>query len=235
MPNCCGHLAGVDRVVGHRLEPLVLGAEGDRVRVDARVVPLRERGDDAGVEAAAEEGGDRHVGDEVRGDRVLDDRARGRRAARPRPRSRPRRRASTSVPAAAVRPELGPRSRRQLVDALDRAALLGQPVVEHRRDQRAGSICELRSERGDERLQLGREDHARRRGGRKYSGLMPSGSRARYRLPLSLVEDREREHAAEPLEASGPHRRQASSTTSVSRRWSGTRRPALASSARSSR
>ena len=29
-----GHLPGVVRVVGHRLEPLVLGAEGDRVRLD---------------------------------------------------------------------------------------------------------------------------------------------------------------------------------------------------------
>ena len=36
-----GDLPGVDGVVGHRLEPLVLGAEGDGVGVDARVGLVR--------------------------------------------------------------------------------------------------------------------------------------------------------------------------------------------------
>ena len=40
IPKLRRHLAGVDGVVGHRLEPLVLGTEGDRVGVDARVGPL---------------------------------------------------------------------------------------------------------------------------------------------------------------------------------------------------
>ena len=66
-------LAGVDRVVRHGLQPLVLGPEGDRVGVDLLGGAVREHGDDAGVQAAGQEAGHGHVGDQVGGDRLLDD------------------------------------------------------------------------------------------------------------------------------------------------------------------
>ena len=68
-----GHLPRVVRVVGHRLEPLVLAPEGDRVGLEGRVLVRRQRGDDARVQPATEEGGHGHVGDEVLGHRTGDD------------------------------------------------------------------------------------------------------------------------------------------------------------------
>jgi hypothetical protein len=194
-----GHLAGVDRVVGHRLEPLVLRPERDRVRVDARVHPLRQHGHQAGVETTAEERGHGDVGDHVRGDRFLDHGAQvgawpGRRLGRDIGHPPVR-----LVPATAVRPELGPRARRQLLHAVDRAALLGQPVVEHRRDQRAGLGAELGSDRGDQRLQFGREDHAAL-AAEEVQRLDAERVAGQVHAAAVLVQHREREHAAEPLQ-----------------------------------
>ena len=71
-------LTGVDGIVGHGLQPLVLGPERDRVGVDLLGGPVGQHGDDAGVQAAGQEAGHRHVGDQVGGDRLLDDRGPGR-------------------------------------------------------------------------------------------------------------------------------------------------------------
>ena len=68
-------LPGVGGVVGHGLQPLVLAAESDGVGVDPRVIPVGQHGDDAGVQAAAQEARHRHVGHQMGGDRFLDDRA----------------------------------------------------------------------------------------------------------------------------------------------------------------
>ena len=64
---CC-HLAGVDGVVGHRFETLILGTECDGVGLDGGVPARRHRGDEARVQAAAEKGRDRYVSDHVSGD-----------------------------------------------------------------------------------------------------------------------------------------------------------------------
>ena len=74
-------LAGVDRVVRHGLQPLVLGPEGDRVGVDLLGGAVREHGDDAGIQAAGQEAGHGHVGHQVGGDRLLDHPAQVRRRA----------------------------------------------------------------------------------------------------------------------------------------------------------
>ena len=185
MPNCCGHLAGVDRVVGHRLELLVLRPEGDRVRVDARIEPLRQHGDQAGVETAAEERGHRDVGDQVRGDRLLDHRAAGRRAARPPPRSRRRSPASTSR-AGCCRPA-GTRPTNPAAASPRRRSRSAARAASSRASTRSArrARCAARG-RPRRPVPSARTRRSRRpAGGRKYSGLMPSGSRARYMLPLS--------------------------------------------------
>ena len=105
-------LPGVHGVVRHGFQPLILAAERDGVRVDPGVVPVRQHGDDARVQAAAEKAGHRHVGDQVGGDGFLDHRAPGRPAARPPPRP-PRRRSASSAGSSSSRPGgTGPRSRR---------------------------------------------------------------------------------------------------------------------------
>ena len=76
-------LARVDGVVRHGLQPLVLGPEGDRVGVDLLGGAVGQHGDDAGIQAAGQEAGHRHVGYQVGGDRLLDHRGRGRRGGPP--------------------------------------------------------------------------------------------------------------------------------------------------------
>ncbi len=73
-PEVCRHLAGVDGVVGHRLETLVLRTERDGVGLDGGVTARRHRGDEARVQAAAEKGGDRDVGHQVCRHRLLEHR-----------------------------------------------------------------------------------------------------------------------------------------------------------------
>ena len=68
-------LPRVDGVVGHGLQPLVFGPEGDGVGVDPLACLVRQHGDDARVQAAGQEARHRHVRDEVRRDRLLDHRA----------------------------------------------------------------------------------------------------------------------------------------------------------------
>ena len=82
-PELRRDLAGVDRVVRHGLQPLVLGPEGDRVGVDLLGGPVREHGDNAGVQAAGQEAGHRHVGHQMGGDGLLDDPAQVRRGPGP--------------------------------------------------------------------------------------------------------------------------------------------------------
>jgi hypothetical protein len=127
-------LAGVDRVVGHGLQPLVLGPEGDRVGVDLLSGPVRQHGDDARVQAAGQEAGHRHVGDQVGSDRLLDDLAKVGRGAVGRVAGHVGDAPVLLHLEVAVRTQPGPGAGRELADALDRAELLGHPVVEHRRD-----------------------------------------------------------------------------------------------------
>ena len=160
MPNCAGDLARVDGVVRHRLELLVLRPEGDRVGVDRARVLVGEDGDDAGVEAAGQEARHRDVGDQVRPDRFLDHRlqVRGRLASR----------RGGHVLNPPVLPDLGlgaradpgPGAGRELVHALDGAALLGNPVIQHGRDEGARLDPQLGPERRHDRLQLGGEHDA---------------------------------------------------------------------------
>ena len=155
-----GDLARVDRVVRHRLELLVLRPEGDRVRVDRAGVLVGEDRDDAGVEAAGQEARHRDIGHQVRPDRFLDHgpQVRGGLACG--------RRGSVLNPP--VLPDLGlgaradprPGAGRELVHALDRAALLGDPVIEHGRDQRTRLDPQLGAERRQDRLELGGEHDA---------------------------------------------------------------------------
>ena len=112
-------LPRVDGVVRHGLQPLVLGAERDRVRVDAGIGPVRQDGDDAGVEAAGQEARHRHVGYQVRGDRLLDH--------RPQVRGRPGRGLGRHVRDTPVTPERGASVR---AEARPRA---GRQASAHRR------------------------------------------------------------------------------------------------------
>ena len=192
-------LAGVDRVVRHCLQPLVLGPEGDGVRVDVRVRPVRQDRHDAGIQAAGQEAGDRHVGDQVRRDRLLDHRAQ-----------------VSGLPGGglgrdvgdlpvrlhvgrAVRPEAGPGPGGQLAHLVDGTALLGQPVIEHRGDQRARLDPQLGADGRDQRLELGGEHHAvaaRQVVQRLDAERVPGQDQ----VAGALVDDGEREHAAEPAQ-----------------------------------
>ena len=58
-------LAGVDGVVRHGFEPMVLRPERDGVGVDLGIGLLRQHGDDARVETAGEEARDRDVRDQM--------------------------------------------------------------------------------------------------------------------------------------------------------------------------
>ena len=88
---------------------------------------------------------------------------------------------------------------RQLAHAVNGAALLGQPVIEHRRDQGAGLDPELRADRGHERLQLGGEDHPLT-AGQVVQRLDAERVAGQDEIAGRLVEQREREHAAEPAQ-----------------------------------
>ena len=129
--------------------------------------------------------GHRHVGHHVSGDRLLDDPAQVGAAARRRPRRPPR----------ASRQYV---STRQLPSGRSRAQLPAGQLVARRRSRTAARAASSRAStrparrarsrssgagRGDQRLQLGANTAPRPRG-RKYSGLMPSGSRARISSPL---------------------------------------------------
>ena len=70
---CC-HLAGVNRVVRHGLEPLILSAERDRIGLDRGFPVSGQRRNQARVEAATEKGCDWHIGHHVRCDSLLKDR-----------------------------------------------------------------------------------------------------------------------------------------------------------------
>ena len=192
-------LPGVHGVVWHGFQPLILRAERDGVRVDPGVVPMGQHGDDARVQAAAEKTGHRHVGDQMGGDGFLDHRAQVGR--------RPGRRLGRLVGdppvvldrAVPVRAEPGPGAAGQLLHPLDGAALLGQPVVEHRGDKGARLDPQLGADRRHQGLQLGGEHHPlapRQEVERLDAERIPG----QHEFTGALVEQREREHAAEPAQ-----------------------------------
>ena len=133
-----GHHAGVARVVRHGLEALVLGPERDRVGLDRGVAAAGDRGDEAGVQAAAEER--RHRARRPRGAPrpTPRDRRQVGRAAAPRPRRPPRAGPSTGARPVACRPartaSTSPGG--SLTDARRTRDVLGQPVVQRGGDQR---------------------------------------------------------------------------------------------------
>ena len=194
------HLAGVDGVVRHRLQPLILRAEGDGVRLDAGIALGRHGGDQARIEATAEERGHRYVGHHVRGDRLFEDRTQiGGRTVRGRqgflggfP--------VASGPGRSVQPPLGPRSRRQLVDTLDRALFVWEKIKQRRGNQRGRINGELASDGGHQGLELGREHHpasAREDVHRLDAERIPHQRQSGG----GLVVDRKGEHPAQPLQA----------------------------------
>ena len=189
-------LAGVDRVVGHGLQPLVLGPEGDRVGVDLLGGAVRQHGDDARVQAAGQEAGHRHVGDQVGGDRLLDDPAQVGRWAGGRVAGYVGDLPVMLDVKVAVRTQPGPGAGRELADALDRAELLGHPVVEHRRDQGARLDPQFGSDRGGQCLQFGGEQRAVA-SGQVEQGLDAERVAGQEQLAGLRVGQREREHAAE--------------------------------------
>ena len=72
-PQVRCHLAGIDGVVRHRLETLILGPESDGVGLDRGVAARGHRRDETGVQTSAEKGGDWDVGHNVRRHRLLED------------------------------------------------------------------------------------------------------------------------------------------------------------------
>ncbi len=99
----------------------------------------------------------------------------------------------------APRLDAGPGAGRELVHALDRAALLGHPVVQHGRDEGPGLDAQLAADRGDDRLQLGGEDDAV--AAPQVEERLDAERVARQdELAGHGVGQREREHAAEPVE-----------------------------------
>ena len=155
-----GHLAGIDRVVGHRLETLILRTERDGVGLDGGVAARGHRRDEARVQPAAQEGGHRHVGHHVRRDRLLEHRLEircwtgcgGQRFRGGVP--------VASGAAGAVGPPLGPGSGRELEDLLDGALFLRQEVEQGGRDERTRVDAELRPDRRHQCLELGGEHDA---------------------------------------------------------------------------
>ena len=189
-------LPRVDGVVRHGFQPLVLGAERDRVGVDAGVGPVSQDGDDARVEAAGQEARHRHVGYQVRGDRLLDHRlqVRGRpgRGLGRHVRDTP----VTPERGASVRAEARPRPGGKLLHPVDGAQLLGHPVVEHRRHQGTESDPQLRTYRRHQRLELRCEHHAIAT--RKVVQRLDAERVTRQdELTGALIQQCEREHAAE--------------------------------------
>ena len=61
-----GDLARVEEVVGHGLQLLVFLAERDRIAFNLMALAGRDRGDQTGIEPAAEKSRYRHVGDHMR-------------------------------------------------------------------------------------------------------------------------------------------------------------------------
>src|SRR5262245_6655161 len=97
---------------------------------------------------------------------------------------------------AAVRPERGPRASRKLANALDRAPLFGNPVVEHRGDERTGIDSQFGPDGGDKSLEFRGEDHAAVPR-QEVEGLNPERITGEYDLARLAVEKRECVHAAE--------------------------------------
>ncbi len=202
-----GQLAGRSGVVGHRLEALVLGPEGDGVGLDRRVRLARQRGDEARVEPAAEEGGHRARRPPGGPRPTPRPPPRGRPAGRQRRPARPRPGPSTVRLGACRRFGTRPRTRAGAWHALDGASLVRQPVVERRGDQRSGSTVSSGPTAATIALSSEANRTPRPRG-MTYSGLMPSGSRARASAPVrsswianaNMPRNRER--------PSGPQRRQ---------------------------
>ena len=198
-----GQLAGVGQVVRHCLQAPVLGPERDRVAVDVAVVAGGQDGEQAGVQPAGQEGGDGHVGHQMRGDRVLEHA----RAAPPRRPSAPDGAASSargSKNRSSRRRPSGPTSKPaagwELVDALVDAVVLGDPVV-HQRGHDGGVVDRRPSpEQGSQPLQLRGEGDAAvpRRPEQRLDAELVAGEGERA---LALVEQREREHAAQAAQA----------------------------------
>jgi len=198
------HLAGVVGVVGHGLETLVLGAEGDRVGVDGGVGPLGQNGDDAGVESAGEEGRHGHVGDQVGSHRLLDDGPEvGRRGTVGGGGGHVGQPPVVVELRGPVGPDLQPGAGRQLVDVLDDATLVGDPVVEHRRHQGPGLHLQLGPDGAHQRLQL-RGEHHPVAPAADEEGLDPELVTGQEEMARALVEDGEGEHAPEPVEGGRP-------------------------------
>ena len=103
----------------------------------------------------------------------------------------------------AARPDPRPGAGRELAHALDGAALLGDPVIEHGRDQRARLDPQFGAEGRDDRLELGGEDDAVAALGVEER-LDAERVAGEHQLAGRRVGDREREHAAEPVERGGP-------------------------------
>ena len=195
-------LPGVDRVVRHRLEALVLGPEGDRVGVYLLCGLVGQDGDDARIQAAGQEARHRHVGHQVRGDGFLDHRAkvRGRSGG-----GFGRHLRDAPVPLhgqRSVRAEQGPGTAGQLAYAVDGTSLLGQPPVQHRRDQGARIDPQLGADGGRQRLQLGGEDSAVTPG-QVVQRLDAERVTSQDEIAGALVEQRKREHAPEALQGAG--------------------------------
>ena len=63
-----GDLSGVERIIWHGFESMVLGSERDRVRVYLGIVTLRQHSHNARVEPAGKKTRHRNIRDQVRGD-----------------------------------------------------------------------------------------------------------------------------------------------------------------------
>jgi hypothetical protein len=195
-PQLVGEAAGVVRVVGHRLQAAVGLPEGDRPRLDGRILAVRQGGDDARVEPPGEQGGDRDVGDQVRPDRLLQD------AAQRRPDRVLRGRGDDHrVPEGVLlHPTAGvvrlPGARRELAHPGDRAAVGGQPAEEGGGDHPGGVDAQLASDHVEQRLQLGGEQHpvAARQ---DVERLDPERVARQGQGAGALVVHRQREHPAE--------------------------------------
>ena len=213
-----GQLAGVGQVVRHRLQAPVLRPERDRVAVDVAVVSGGQDGEQAGVQPAGQEGGDGHVGHQVRGHRVLEHAAQLLHVDSP-----PGRRA-----------ELGPR-----VEEPARAAgghpgrsPATSPVGACGRPGRRSGPRGSRSTSRTPRWRCRRSPGAPRAAGRsplsseakatppsravQNSGLMPNWSRARVSVPRRSSNSANANMPRRRGRHAGPHRRHASSSTSVS-------------------
>ena len=197
-----GQLAGVGQVVGHGLQAPVLGPERDRVAVDVAVMAGGQDGEQAGVQPAGQEGGDGHVGHQVRGDRVLQHAAqllhvnlpagrRGELGARVE---------EPPVPPVAVRADLQPGPRRELVDALVDAVVLGDPVVHQGGDDGGRVDRRALPEQRPQALELRGEGHATvpRRPEQRLDAELVAGEGERA---VALVVQREREHAPQAPQA----------------------------------